>query len=104
MENISLADRIDDIEKTIGDLVQVFDAFKQVLIVVERPTCPPWCAHGVDNPDEDDLLLPERVEEIKKWIADYGRIFDAFKDALDDARRPTCPPYCAHEVIPDPEY
>jgi hypothetical protein len=97
-ESNGLLHRVDEIEKTIGDLAQVFDALKNSLAKIPiPPTCPPYCAHELDRADKDELPLPERVADIKKYIGDFGLVFDELNQALDKLRPPTCPPYCAHE-------
>jgi hypothetical protein len=94
-----IAARVDDIEKTIGDIAQVLYSLKDALsLIPEPPNCPPYCGHGVDDNTEDPLSLEDRVKDIKKCIGDVDIVFGSLIQALDNMAPPNCPPYCAHEV------
>ena len=94
-----LTERIEDIERTIGDMAAVFDALKMALHIIPLPpTCPPYCGHADDDGGDDEVPLEERVKDIRKYVGDYGQVLDSLKEALDNMAQPTCPPYCAHEV------
>lgn len=95
----ALADRIQDFEHTIGDIAATMYALLQRLKKFERPTCPPYCAHGTDC--EPEGTLEERVTDIEHTIGDIGDVLYDLGNVLDDFRRPTCPPYCAH--VSDPQ-
>jgi hypothetical protein len=93
----SVASRVDDIEKTIGDIAQVLSSLKQALTKIPvPPDCPPYCAHEVSQEYEDELSLEDRVADIRKCIGDTGIVFGALIDALGTMVPPDCPPYCAH--------
>lgn len=97
-----MRERIQDIERTIGDMVAVLDAVKMALGPIPLPpTCPPYCDHSEGDTEDDEVPLEERVRDISKYIGDYGKVFDAMKEALDAMPQPTCPPYCAHESAED---
>jgi hypothetical protein len=94
----NLADRVDDIEKTIGDLDQTFQAIKDCLDEsVFQPTCPPYCAHGVNPEYVDERTMQEQVSELARHIGDLAAFLECVKNALAVRPQPTCPPYCAHE-------
>ena len=97
LENISA--RVDDIEKTIGDIAQVLYSMKEALSVFPQPpNCPPYCGHGVDNGEEDNLSLEDRVKDIRKCIGDVGWLFGTLTQALNSMAPPNCPPYCGHNL------
>jgi hypothetical protein len=99
MENTleNVASRVDDIEKTIGDIAQVLNALKQALTrIPQPPDCPPYCGHEVTQEYVDDLSLADRVADIRKCIGDTGIVFGALIDALGTMVPPDCPPYCGH--------
>jgi hypothetical protein len=99
MEDENIAARVDDIEKTIGDIAQVLYSLQQALQTIPQPpNCPPYCGHGVDDVDEDDLSLEDRVKDIKKCIGDVGIVFGALIEALNNMAPPNCPPYCGHDL------
>lgn len=91
-----LASRVDDIEKTIGDIAQALEALKNCLASAHLPTCPPYCAHGVESEYVDERSLQEQVAEIAKFIGDLGAVFGCLNNVLASWAQPTCPPYCAH--------
>jgi hypothetical protein len=98
MEEPTLADRVDDIEKTIGDINQVLEALQNSLPDgPDLPTCPPYCAHGVEPVYVDPRPLEEQVSDIGKCIGDLKSVFMGLKGALAGRVQPTCPPYCPHE-------
>ena len=93
-----IAARVDDIEKTIGDIAGVLYALQDALALIPPPpNCPPYCGHGVDNNTEDPLSLEDRVKDIKKCIGDVDIVFGALIQALNNMEPPNCPPYCGHE-------
>lgn len=94
-----LAARVDDIEKTIGDMAQVFASLKAGLARIPAPpNCPPYCGHEVGEKYVDKLPLEARVEDIKKCIGDVGIVFGSLIEALAQMAPPNCPPYCGHEA------
>jgi hypothetical protein len=97
LETLSL--RVEDIEKTIGDIAQVLDSLKQALASVPQPpNCPPYCGHGVTQEYEDELSLADRVDDIRKCIGDVGIVFGSLIESLNIMAMPNCPPYCGHEA------
>lgn len=102
--NQDLEARVCDIEKRIGDIWEIFSALKIALGPIPLPpTCPPYCGHNVENEEEDPLLLPDRVNDIKKYVGDFKGVFDTLKEQLERIPLPTCPPYCGEGSIVDPE-
>ena len=89
-------DRLDDIEKCIGDFAGVFETLKEAVGRIPPPTCPPYCSHSVKKFYPDDLSIEDRVADIKKCVGDYNDFFEALSTALQSMSPPTCPPYCAH--------
>jgi hypothetical protein len=98
MPENSLSDRVDDIEKTIGDLNQVLEALKNCLTnAAFQPTCPPYCAHDFEPEYVNESSLADQVGDIGKTIGDLAALFECLRNVLVDRVQPTCPPYCAHE-------
>jgi hypothetical protein len=93
-----LSARVADIEKCIGDIAQVHAALMSALAGIPEPTCPPYCMHEI-RPDYyvDDMKIEYRVDDICKYIADYGNVFAVLSKALSAKPEPVCPPYCGHE-------
>lgn len=92
-----LAARVDDIEKTIGDIAQVLNSLKQALDRIPAPpNCPPYCSHEVTEEFADFLPLADRVADIRKCIGDVGIVFGSLIESLNAMAPPNCPPYCAH--------
>lgn len=99
MENTleNIACRVDDIEKTIGDIAQVLASLKEALgRIPQPPNCPPYCGHEVNSEYQDELSLADRVADIRKCIGDTGIVFGSLIEALDLIAPPNCPPYCGH--------
>lgn len=99
MENTAenMASRVDEIEKTIGDIAQVLGSLKEALMTIpEPPNCPPYCGHHITVEYEDPLSTEDRVKDIKKCIGDTGVVFLALIDALERMAPISCPPYCGH--------
>lgn len=95
MTENNLEDRVEDIEKTIGDTDQVLEALKDCLAQF-IPTCPPYCAHGVEPEYEDERSLEVQVAEMARVIGDLAAVFACLTEILANRPIPTCPPYCAH--------
>ena len=93
----NLADRVDDIEKTIGDIDHVLEALKNSLAGAPLPTCPPYCGHGIGSDYVDDRSLTVQVAEMAKCMGDLASVFEGLKNVLAARPQPTCPPYCSHE-------
>jgi hypothetical protein len=99
MENPAenMASRLDEIEKTIGDIAQVLYSLKQALMIIpEPPNCPPYCGHHIVDEYVDPLSTEDRVKDIRKCIGDTGVVFRGLIDALEGMSPISCPPYCGH--------
>jgi uncharacterized protein YheU (UPF0270 family) len=46
---LSLADRVKDIKKCIGDVGIVFESLIDSLNIMVPPDCPPYCAHALEE-------------------------------------------------------
>ena len=89
-----LADRVADIEETIGDIAKVLKSLKESVNRIPEPDCPPYCAHAVETEYPDNLTIEARVVDIRKCIGDAGDVFGTLKLALNAMHEPDCPPYC----------
>jgi hypothetical protein len=97
LENI--ASRVDDIEKTVGDIAQVLASLKEALSrIPSPPNCPPYCGHEITKEYKDPLSLEERVADMRKCIGDTGIVFGCLIEALAQMPPPNCPPYCGHSL------
>jgi hypothetical protein len=94
LKDNDLTDRVTDIEQTIGDINQVLEALRNCLL--HLPTCPPYCAQGVDSKDVDERSIKDQVGDMGRGIGDLSAVFARLREVLDSRAQPTCPPYCSH--------
>jgi hypothetical protein len=93
-EDSDLADRIANIEQTIGDIAKVLKDLKASVNRIPSPDCPPYCAHAVEIEYPDTISLEARVVDIRKCIGDVADVFGTLRLALNAMPEPDCPPYC----------
>ena len=91
-----LADRVADIEETIGDIAKVLKSLKESVNRIPEPDCPPYCLHSDKSSYPDGTKIEVRVADLCRYIGDYGDVFGAMRDGLNAMPEPDCPPYCAH--------
>jgi hypothetical protein len=98
MPENDLEERVADIEKTIGDLDQVFAALKDCLEQSPfQPTCPPYCAHTEESEFVDERTMAAQVADLARYVGDLAAFHESLRSVLAARPQPTCPPYCAHE-------
>jgi hypothetical protein len=49
---------------------------------------------------KDDLPIADQIADMKRYIGDFGAVFQSLKEALGKMPPPDCPPYCGHGIAP----